>query len=119
MCEITVFTPAFNRAKLLPRLYKSLKNQSSINFEWVIVDDGSQDETQQVVQKFIDEGVLPINYVYQDNKGKHFAINRGVKEANGELFWIVDSDDYLPPNAIAQKKKKYNSVSDNSNTKLY
>ena len=112
---ITIFTPAYNRADLLPRLYKSLKEQSVDVFEWIIVDDGSQDKTQQVVQKFIDEGVLSINYVYQDNKGKHFAINRGVKEAKGELFWIVDSDDYLPTNAIAIVQKKYNSISDNSN----
>lgn len=115
MSKITIFTPTYNRAKLLLRLYKSLKNQSSINFEWVIVDDGSCDNTKQVVNGFIEEDAFPINYIYQNNKGKHFAINRGVKEAKGELFWIVDSDDYLPTNAIAIVQKKYNSISDNPN----
>lgn len=111
---ITIFTPAYNRADLLPRLYKSLKEQTVDVFEWVIVDDGSSDSTKQVVNGFIEEDVFPINYIYQNNKGKHFAINRGVKEARGELFWIVDSDDYLPRNAIALVKVKYNSISDNS-----
>lgn len=97
---ITVFTPAYNRAHLLPRLYESLCRQTFHDFEWVIVDDGSSDDTRSVVEKFSElrsqDSITPaIRYFYQENGGKHRAINRGVKEARGELFFIVDSDDIL------------------------
>lgn len=113
MCTITIFTPTYNRAKLLPRLYKSLQQQNSSVFEWIIVDDGSQDNTREVIQEFINENVFKIIYVYQDNKGKHYAINKGVKLAKGELFWIVDSDDYLPKTALSLVLNKYAIVANN------
>lgn len=107
---ITVFTPTYNRAHLLPRLYESLFKQAFKDFEWVIVDDGSVDDTKEVVDKFLvhsfqflddsDKALFPIRYFYQENGGKHRAINRGVKEAKGELFFIADSDDILPSNAL-------------------
>lgn len=97
---ITVFTPAYNRAKMLPRLYESLKRQTYRDFEWLIVDDGSSDETSDIVKGFMDEGELEIVFVRKENGGKHTAINRGVKEARGRLFFIVDSDDYLPENSL-------------------
>lgn len=96
---ITIFTPTYNRATLLPRLYASLKNQSIQNFEWVVVDDGSSDSTEEVVKGFEAENRIPIQYIKKDNEGKHLAINKGVKLAQGDLFFIVDSDDYLTPNA--------------------
>lgn len=105
---ITVFTPAYNRANLLPRLYESLKQQTFKDFEWVLVDDGSTDNTRETVQNFIDENVIVIRYFIQPNAGKHVAVNRGVKEADRELFFIVDSDDYLIPGTlqfIADKAK--------------
>ena len=91
MYKITVFTPAYNRADLLPRLYKSLINQTSHNFEWIIVDDGSTDNTKNVVEAFISENVIPIVYLKKVNEGKHVAINKGVELAKGEFFllWIV------------------------------
>lgn len=92
---ITIFTPAYNRSNTLPRLYESLKTQTYGNFEWLIVDDGSRDGTKGIVEKWINESVFPIRYYYQENGGKHRAINKGVKEAKGEWFFIVDSDDYL------------------------
>lgn len=96
---ITIFTPTYNRATLLPRLYESLKSQNIQNFEWVVVDDGSSDNTEEVVKGFEAENRIPIQYIKKDNEGKHIAINKGVELANGELFFIVDSDDYLTPDA--------------------
>lgn len=97
---ITVFTPTYNRGHLLTNIYQSLLKQTSKDFEWVIVDDGSSDNTQEVVKGFIDGRKLSIVYEYQENRGKHFAVNHGVRLAKGELFLILDSDDELPPTAI-------------------
>ena len=97
---ITVFTPTYNRAHLLPRLYESLKAQTFKDFEWLIVDDGSTDNTETAVNGFIAENTISICHIKQPNGGKHRAINRGAQEAKGELFFIVDSDDTLPENSI-------------------
>lgn len=106
--KITVFTPTYNRAKLLPRLFESLQKQSYGAFEWLIIDDGSVDETEALVRQFA-AADFPVRYYYQENAGKHFAINRGVKEAAGELFFILDSDDVIPQNALALVAGKYYS----------
>ena len=97
---ITVFTPTYNRAYLLENLYNSLCSQSHNDFEWLIVDDGSTDNTKDLVNKWIDENIINIRYYKQENGGKHRAINRGVSEARGELFFIVDSDDSLLKNSL-------------------
>lgn len=97
---ITVFTPTFNRAYALPKLYESLCSQTSNQFEWVVVDDGSTDNTKEIVSTWINEGKIDIRYVYQPNAGKPAAHNRGVAEAKGDMFVCVDSDDYLVPDAI-------------------
>lgn len=98
---ITVFTPIYNRACTLERLYHSLAIQTSHRFEWLIVDDGSTDNTEELVEIFIRECALfPIRYHKKQNGGKHTAINKGVKLAKGYLFFIVDSDDYLVEDAI-------------------
>lgn len=110
---ITVFTPSFNRASLLPRLYDSLLKQTTGQFEWVIVDDGSTDETARVVNSMISENKLPIIFHTKVNEGKHLAINKGVELANGNLFFIVDSDDFLTEDAIDLILKSYPSVIDN------
>ena len=109
---ITVFTPTYNRAHLLPRLYESLCRQTFTDFEWVIVDDGSVDNTKGLVNKFLVDSVefLGIRYFLQENGGKHRAINRGVREAQGELFFIADSDDSLPPDALEQVARVYETV---------
>ena len=111
---ITVFTPTYNRAHLLPRLYESLKVQTFKEFEWLIVDDGSTDNTEIVVSNFIADNKILIRYFKQRNGGKHRAINRGVKEAQGELFFIVDSDDKLPPAALERIAQYYSQVSGNT-----
>ncbi|NBC57061.1 MAG: glycosyltransferase [Bacteroidetes bacterium] len=115
MISISIFTPTYNRAKLLPRLYKSLKGQSVHVFEWIIVDDGSTDHTEQLVHQFQNEGLIPINYIYQANKGKHFAINKGVEKAKGEYFFIVDSDDSLPTDALSLIHEHIPSIHSDNN----
>lgn len=107
---LTIFTPAYNRAHLLKRLYESLRNQQLQNFEWVIVDDGSSDDTEQVVKNFISENKISITYHKQTNTGKHIAINKGAEIAKGKLFFIVDSDDYLTEDATIIISEKYKLI---------
>jgi len=97
---ITVFTPTFNRAYSLGDVYESLCAQSMQNFEWVIVDDGSKDNTAELVQSWIDENRIIIRYAQKPNGGKHTAINLGLEMAQGEWFLIFDSDDKCAPNTI-------------------
>lgn len=109
---ITIFTPTYNRAHLLPRLYGSLCKQTYLDFEWVIVDDGSKDNTEEITESFIKEQKIRIRYFKQENGGKHRAINRGVKEAKGELFLILDSDDSLPQDSLELIYNYYQQIKD-------
>ncbi|AZB33867.1 glycosyltransferase family 2 protein [Chryseobacterium bernardetii] len=109
---VTIFTPTYNRAELLSKLYNSLVKQTNKNFEWVIVDDGSIDNTSEIVKEFISEQKIKINYYKQKNSGKHIAINKGVEIAQGELFFIVDSDDYILPHAVGFILDKYEKIKD-------
>ena len=103
---ITVFTPTYNRAYILNNLYESLKRQTSKSFEWIIVDDGSVDMTESLVSEWLkNEDLFPIKYIKKVNEGKHIAINVGVEHANGDWFFIVDSDDYLYDDAIEKVVK--------------
>lgn len=97
---ITIFTPTYNRGYIIEKLYLSLCNQTSNEFEWLVVDDGSTDNTRELIERFITDNKINVRYIYKENGGKHTAINLGVKNANGELFFIVDSDDYLTPDAV-------------------
>lgn len=110
---ITVFTPTFNRESTLRRLYESLLCQTNKNFEWLIVDDGSSDGTEELIKTFINgNNDFNIAYYKQPNGGKHRAINFGVHKAKGELFFIVDSDDYLTEDAIESLYCWSNSIND-------
>lgn len=101
MRYITIFTPTYNRKALIERLYQSLLLQTQKNFEWLVVDDGSTDNTEQYFSNLLaEQQPFPIRYIKQENGGKHRAINNGLKNASGDLFFIVDSDDYLTENAI-------------------
>jgi glycosyltransferase involved in cell wall biosynthesis len=97
---ITIFTPTYNRAYTLPRLYRSLLRQTSSDFEWLIIDDGSTDDTALLVEKWIGEGKIEIRYHHQENRGKYMAHNAAVKLAKGEYFFTVDSDDWLPDDSV-------------------
>lgn len=96
----TIFTPSYNRAHTLPRVYESISKQDFRDFEWVIVDDGSTDGTAELVKSWIAEAAFPIRYYYQQNGHKKTAFNRGVREACGELFLCWDSDDTAPASAL-------------------
>ena len=99
--RVTVFTPTYNRAYTLPKLWESLKRQTVFDFEWLIVDDGSIDHTEELVLQWIsEENPFEIRYYRKENGGKHRAINFALSRAKGELFFIVDSDDCLPDTAI-------------------
>ena len=99
---LTVFTPAYNRSAYLNRLYESLVQQENKDFEWLIVDDGSTDDTAQQVRSFMDRGELTIRYCHKPNGGKHTAYNLGLEQAAGEWFICVDADDQLSQNAVAE-----------------
>lgn len=98
---ITVFTPTYNRAYIIENLYRSLQRQTFRNFEWLVVDDGSADNTESLFDQWRqEENPFPIRYVKQENGGKCRAINRGLELAQGKLFFTVDSDDYLTDDAL-------------------
>lgn len=117
---VTVFTPTYNRAYIIENLYRSLQRQTNKDFEWLIVDDGSTDNTQEIVNGWKNEtNDFQIRYYKKDNGGKCRAINYGVDLAQGLLFFNVDSDDYLTDDAIEKviewerslpKDKKYCGV---------
>ena len=118
MALLTIFTPAYNRAHTIGRTYGSLCRQTSHNFEWLIVDDGSTDGTRQLVRSWISESTLheednemsgmskdaqwlPIRYVYQQNQGMHGAHNTAYEHITTELNTCIDSDDYVTDDAVA------------------
>ncbi len=96
----TVFTPTFNRAHTLGRVYDSLKAQTMRDFEWLVVDDGSTDETRDLIERLAGEAPFPVRYFHQPNSGKHVAENVAVHEARGEFIATIDSDDWYVPDAL-------------------
>lgn len=111
---ITILTPTYNRASLLPRLFNSLLRQTNKDFEWIVVDDGSTDDTREVVAKLKEKcgGAFPMGYVYKANGGKHMAINIGAERARGELLFIADSDDLLTDDALETVANSWHDISD-------
>lgn len=110
---ITLFTPTYNRVHLLSRLYNSILMQDVIDVEWLIVDDGSIDDTEALIENFKKESIINIRYYKKSNGGKHTAINFGLQYAKGELFFIIDSDDVLAENALKIIKTHYQSIKNN------
>jgi len=98
--RITVFTPTYNRAYILSRLYNSLKKQTNKYFIWLVIDDGSKDNTEELIRSWISEKFIEIYYYKQNNGGKQRAHNKAVEICDTELFICVDSDDYLTEHAI-------------------
>ncbi|MBI1325976.1 glycosyltransferase [bacterium] len=118
MTFLTVFTPTYNRAHTLPDVYRSLAEQTDKDFLWLIVDDGSTDETAAQVARWQSEGLVPIRYVFQENAGKHFAFNRAIEIADSELFECLDSDDMLKPRCVERLKYHWRRMrSENSQAK--
>ena len=111
--KLTVFTPTYNRAYILPQLYESLRSQTSKDFEWLVIDDGSTDNTKNLFDEWMTtETSFKIRYYLQENGGKHRAINKGVSLTENELFFIVDSDDYLTSNAVEWILGTYKGIAD-------
>jgi glycosyltransferase involved in cell wall biosynthesis len=100
MPTFTVFTPSYQRAKTLPRVYESLQSQTFTDFEWLVIDDGSTDNTRALVAGWQQDARFPIRYLFQKNAGKHVAYNRAARLARGELLVTLDSDDSCLPNAL-------------------
>lgn len=97
---LTVFTPAYNRAHTLWLCYNSLLRQTSSDFKWLIIDDGSTDTTSELVKEWMAKGMINIEYYYQENQGMHGAHNAAYRLINSELNVCIDSDDYLADNAV-------------------
>jgi glycosyltransferase involved in cell wall biosynthesis len=100
MKAITVFTPTYNRAYCLPILYESLLRQTNGDFEWLVIDDGSADNTRELVQRWMEENKISIRYEYKENGGMHTGHNLAYRLIATELNVCIDSDDYLPDNGI-------------------
>lgn len=100
----TIFTPTYNRAYTLQKLYNSLLLQSFNDFEWLIIDDGSTDHTEELIDSFIIENKIKIRYYKKNNQGKHIAINRSLELACGDFIITIDSDDYFTENALEKCK---------------
>lgn len=97
---LTIFTPAYNRAHTLHLGYEALLRQTCKDFEWLIIDDGSTDNTQELVKGWIAENKIPIRYHYQENQGMHGAHNTAYRLITTELNTCIDSDDYMPDDAV-------------------
>ena len=112
---ITILTPTFNRAHLLPRLFESLTHQTDFDFEWLVIDDGSTDGTSDLFAgKTFLSAPFPIRYYRQENGGKHRALNAGVKQAKGDFIFIADSDDWLLPQSVAIVGQHTSAIADDN-----
>ena len=112
--KISVLTPTYNRANLLEKLYESLIKNSKydIEIEWLIMNDGSTDETKNVIKKYIEENKIEIKYFEQENQGKMVSINKLVEKATGDLIVDCDSDDYFTEDAFKIIKEEYEKNKD-------
>lgn len=106
----TVFTATYNRAHTLHRVFESLRAQTFRDFEWLVVDDGSRDDTSVMINAWRNEASFPIRYIHQRNCGKHIAFNRGVREAKGLFFLSLDSDDACVANALERLKHHWDTI---------
>ena len=115
--KISVLTPTYNRANLLKKLYESLEENSiyNVEIEWLIMDDGSSDNTKKVVEELQEKSKIEIKYFYQKNQGKMVAINELVGQATGNLIIDCDSDDYFSKDAFKIIKEEYDKNKDEKN----
>lgn len=100
MSLLTIFTPTYNRARTLGRVYESLCRQTCKEFEWLVVDDGSTDSTREFVQQWISEKKIPIRYIYKENGGLHTGYNTAYANIDTDLNVCIDSDDFMPDDAV-------------------
>ncbi len=110
MHRLTVFTPTYNRAATLPRAYSSLLAQTNKSFEWLIIDDGSADNTKEVVDGWIKDGQLSIKYVYKPNGGKYTAMQMANELCTTKYLLTLDSDDELVPAAVQVIQEQWQQI---------
>lgn len=109
--RLTVFTPTYNRANTLPRTYESLLNQDCKDFIWLIVDDGSSDNTEELVHSWLEkENGFEIRYVHKENGGMHTAHNTAYENIDTELNVCIDSDDKMAMGAVRKVLEKWDTV---------
>lgn len=107
---LTVFTPTYNRGYTLHLVFNSLRQQSFNDFEWLIVDDGSTDNTAELVEQWQTQADFPIRYIRKENGGKHTAMNQGILAAQGQWLLVFDSDDSCVPEAFSAFYQAYQSI---------
>lgn len=100
MNPLTVFTPTYNRAHTLERLYRSLCAQTRQDFDWLVIDDGSTDGTEALVRGWIEDGKIPVRYIFKENGGLYTGYNVAYSIIETELSVCIDSDDAMPDNAV-------------------
>lgn len=108
--RISVLTPTYQRAHTLPQLYGSLVAQTTRDFEWIVVDDGSTDGTDELVRSFAQEADFPVRYHGQENQGRHGALNSAVELARGEFCAVIDSDDWYLPEALERMLARWEEI---------
>ncbi|PKV50983.1 glycosyltransferase involved in cell wall biosynthesis [Aquimarina sp. MAR_2010_214] len=114
MKTLTVFTPTYNRAYCLGQCYDSLVRQVNQDFVWLIIDDGSSDNTKELVETWIKEGKISIKYHFQENQGMHGGHNSAYSLIETELNVCIDSDDFMPDNAVDEIMKFWSRVEKDS-----
>lgn len=110
MYELTVFTPAYNRANTLERAYRSLENQTSKEFIWLVIDDGSTDNTFELIAQIKENASFPIEYHRKENGGRHTAVNFSYQFLKTKYVVTLDSDDELLPDAVEKMLRTWNSI---------
>lgn len=110
--KLSILTATYNRATFLPKLYNSIIGnlESGLEIEWLIMDDGSQDNTRETVKQFIEEKKIEIKYNFQDNQGKMAAINNMMQYVTGDLIVDCDSDDYFTKDAFKIIKEEFETT---------
>lgn len=108
--KITVVTATYNRRNLLRQVFDSLKAQNYQAIEWIVVDDGGSDNTEEAVAAFQPEASFVIRYVRQENSGKPRAVNHGLELATGDLVCVVDDDDYFLPDVFQRVVQDYSQI---------
>src|SRR5690554_1825872 len=111
--KITVITPTYNREHTLERVYQSLKNQSFQDFKWLIMDDGSTDETKSLVEGFQKSADFEIEYYYNENQHKFHTVFEGVRKVTSPYFVIWDSDDAYPSDSLQILYQEITNLPDN------
>ena len=113
--KVTILTPSYNRAHTLPRVFESLQNQTFKDFEWLVIDDGSTDNTKDLVEEFQKTADFKIRYYYQENQHKFLTFFRGIDLAEGKYFSPLDSDDALPSDSMEILVNTWENISEDQN----